>query len=599
MSIIWSICILVSFFGWGSLTLRVLAVDRGQFGPASTSIIGMASILFLGSIHQLLRLPTIPYFFILVLVGSAFCLLEGVNFRGFSRSIWSDRVVVGLGVLVFISLLFRCLLPFFENSLNCYDDFLAYITHSRMIIDNSSIVDPFGFRRLASFGGQSYLQAIFLIFGDENLIEILDKSIALLLVAGMILEFFSHHRNGKIFGLLLVVFFVWASHPRLNSAAQLTGTAFALTFIILLERIFSGKLSKSIQTGFLLALVGTAFATLRANYFLGVGLMMLPLIFSKERKWGLTAIAMLFGLLLPWCFLLVQSSNTPFFPLFKGNYNWSIETLSYRPPFSDIISLTITVLWESWFFTVTALSSLAFYFTRNKFVWIVYLAYLSEILVTHFFSMSANDVAHAIRYSYPFMVASLFYSSRLAFGHSKIRALQVVVLLVTLSCFPDAFVNMGSAKSTILSARVYADSKENTFGPAREVYQQIQNGVSEGARIVAAVDKPFLFNFKRNSILPLDVPGQASPPPGISFEDSQKTINYLKNMNVDVFIYQDPQKSLCQYNETFWENINADKVPAFFRNWLPLHKAYFGFIKDIKPQSESIADGFYLFRIHK
>lgn len=68
----------------------------------------------------------------------------------------------------------------------------------------------------------------------------------------------------------------------------------------------------------------------------------------------------------------------------------------------------------------------------------------------------------------------------------------------------------------------------------------MQNTLPEGEVFLARVDKPFLFDFRRNNILIVDEPGNASSPPGLPlFKGAEAVAQYLlsKSIRFVVFSY--------------------------------------------------------------
>jgi hypothetical protein len=72
----------------------------------------------------------------------------------------------------------------------------------------------------------------------------------------------------------------------------------------------------------------------------------------------------------------------------------------------------------------------------------------------------------------------------------------------------------------------------------KQQYQEMQAAIPIGSTLLARVDKPYLLDFKRNSIYVADVPGAASPPPGLPmFRGADEIADYLLSVSVRYVAY--------------------------------------------------------------
>ena len=71
-----------------------------------------------------------------------------------------------------------------------------------------------------------------------------------------------------------------------------------------------------------------------------------------------------------------------------------------------------------------------------------------------------------------------------------------------------------------------------------EQYKALQSSVPAGEIILARLDRNFLFDFNRNQVYIIDIPGGASPPPGMpSFVGSEKLAQYLAAKGIKYVAY--------------------------------------------------------------
>jgi hypothetical protein len=86
-------------------------------------------------------------------------------------------------------------------------------------------------------------------------------------------------------------------------------------------------------------------------------------------------------------------------------------------------------------------------------------------------------------------------------------------------------------------------------------YRKIQEAVPAGARMLVMVDKPQHFNFARNEIWNLDMPGASSPSPGIPmFQGPGPLRQYLENQGIRYLVFVDPAHSAFNYRRQVWRD---------------------------------------------
>ena len=69
-------------------------------------------------------------------------------------------------------------------------------------------------------------------------------------------------------------------------------------------------------------------------------------------------------------------------------------------------------------------------------------------------------------------------------------------------------------------------------------YIKMQESIPEGETLLTRLKKPFLLNFKRNTIFIADWPGGASPPPGMPlFKGSEPLADYLTSQSLKYVAY--------------------------------------------------------------
>jgi hypothetical protein len=89
--------------------------------------------------------------------------------------------------------------------------------------------------------------------------------------------------------------------------------------------------------------------------------------------------------------------------------------------------------------------------------------------------------------------------------------------------------------------------------PVAAAYHRMQDVVPAGAQLLVMVDEPFFFDFRRNPILNLDMPGTASPAPGIPcFVGPEPVAEYLLARGIRYVAFVAPERSTFLYRRVVW-----------------------------------------------
>jgi len=89
--------------------------------------------------------------------------------------------------------------------------------------------------------------------------------------------------------------------------------------------------------------------------------------------------------------------------------------------------------------------------------------------------------------------------------------------------------------------------------PIARAYHHLQDAVPPGAPILVMLDQPYLLDFARNPILNLDMPGTASPAPGIPcFAGPEPVAQYLAAHGVRYVMFVSPERSVYLYRRDIW-----------------------------------------------
>jgi len=104
--------------------------------------------------------------------------------------------------------------------------------------------------------------------------------------------------------------------------------------------------------------------------------------------------------------------------------------------------------------------------------------------------------------------------------------------------------------------RVAVEHRERTvLAPRRRaLLAEMQAAVPEGRAVLAVVDHPFALDYRRNAVFNIDVPGAASPPPGMPFFRGPGPVKaYLKGLGVGYVASRDfDAPAGCLYRRDGW-----------------------------------------------
>jgi hypothetical protein len=92
------------------------------------------------------------------------------------------------------------------------------------------------------------------------------------------------------------------------------------------------------------------------------------------------------------------------------------------------------------------------------------------------------------------------------------------------------------------------------YNDAKE-YAKLQDTIPPGSRVLEMTDNPYYFDYSRNDILNIDLPGAASPKPGIPlFSSADEVAKYLLERGIRYWAFVNPASSHILYNRGVWES---------------------------------------------
>jgi hypothetical protein len=599
---LWGGLILAAFIAGGAaLSLGLGRRERRGWGFHGT--VGMALALFVGGTLSVVHLVSVGMIVAYLALGvfawgALRARLEGplrprAALRGLLDPKRRPLFLYGFILLVLASsVLLQYLGSVTFPTFNIWDDNMAYREFVRQFLDTGTLREAFSYRRIATYGGQSYLQAIVLALSDRDRLHILDNGLCAVLMFGLA----TGYRTTNSWARRLAVvggglFAATLPHTPANLGSELSGVVFFLA----LFRVFDDEGFEDAEprsTAILAGLLAAAVCTLRQNYlapafllvaFVYGGLVIWP--GARTRREWLERAAWTLGAfgvaLLPWMVLALVTVGTPLYPLIKGNLNpefgiigvvplveelrWAIENLFYQ---TRVIKALYLI------YGVVILLPMT---RRNRAVHAFFLcSVVSFALMMHFFRAfhDANSISrYYLSFTVAFAIAALQRSlANLGRGRRLLAALPGAIA---------AFFALGwqfTTTAETLEHRLIDDvnlSEElfNHRGPPivgalaiQDFYTKLQRSVPEKAPLLVMLDHTYLLDFKRNPISDYDHPGVMGPGPRPpAFKGPEAWAAYMLSQGMRYVAFQIGPAS-SEYKRSTWDARNAIVLDKTGRN---------------------------------
>lgn len=580
-SVIWCLALIMSFIGWGQAVASILKLKRPD--------VGLLAIWGIAFTHLCFGIVAYFYPIKIEVLGPAFVLLGLVNFifyyekRAPEAPSWA---AVFLGSLCGL----RLLAALNDPVLNLYDDFLAYMPHAKMFYQTGTLLDSFGLRRLASFGGQSLLHSLLLPGASIFQLPAMDRGVMLVILVINVFFLFRWVPEYRRVWLLVCTLLVFVDHPRINLASQTSGVVMFLGLYRTLKWSMSSPIT-NFRSFIVLGLVAASVSSLRSHYFLAT-LLILGALLVLTRKVKLFVWALVFSVLFvaPWAALLHQSSGTFWFPVFQGShFNSTYGTFHSLFPTRSLGEILKVNIIEAQLWGVALVLTVCFSLRRKI---LAAYALVSALLVPAFsIAMTNSSPEDVFRYIHPlFYVMVLIFVIEVPVTRSVIRLafqakLKSIVLLITFAwCLLNTFQNFEWIFDLPLKLRdvkdfVIGNVDRSFYETEALAYSEAQGMMREGASFISSTEKPFYFDFSRNTVFLLDIPGNVSPPPGLpEFKNTNKVDQYLRDLKIEYLVFNPPQSTHGMYSREKWSEVLGNRGRDYHREWLPYFMDLFDYL---------------------
>jgi hypothetical protein len=571
---IWGLLISVAFVGWGRIVHKQLlsaTSDDIDWGLAAGW--GMTLVLIAGGLLSSVGAVSGIVLIGIVIVGALF---SSGDIKRLGR-LCNRRGTLLL--LICIPLIVRYTSAVHFHAMSCADDDIAYFPMITKMLDTGTLIEPFSLRRLAGYGGHTFLQAMVGATGTEDNAYLMDRGIAVIVSFGLVIGYFAKQPSMQLIaGCIAVLLTVILPFPFLNSASHATGLVLFLTLFRTLARSSAFSFGGHAEIWLIGAVVAAA-GSLRAHYLFVAAFTVTAfwfLNYSNRKETPSHYIASLFYVgiastlcLLPWMVLLQLSSNTFMYPLFAGNHRPEFQNYSAPLSISQHFGFFVTTLLHARISMFLAPVILFAFRRKSRAALSLYIGSIAGT-VAMAWVFTYSDVENIHRYVAPFLYAAfigtlmVFVRDNMITGDAthadlKVRKYSNVALFgLVLIVSP---LMMGKDINRI------ADhwDRRALSAELRSQYVTMQDALPKNAKVFAMVNHPFALNYKRNDIVNVDVPGAASPGFGMPIgQGVEKLKEYLKNLSITHVVFGDlNDRPACLYNRALWEFHRDGDIPAW------------------------------------
>jgi len=508
-----------------------------------------------------------------------------------------DRIAIAILVIVSGVIVASSAAP---SPWNAADDSLAYGAFPVKMLETGKLMEPFSVRRMVGFGGYQFLHSLVLVLRGSSALHLFDKGIVTALT-GVSITYYMRRRLKAPWWVACGagILFIELPSGRINLSPTSIMAFLTLALLETFQLTAEAPILPRWRRAILLAVVCAGFLSIRANVLVVEGALLSLLIVTQkpfslnprvlgEKGLLLAMVGVLTGLLLiPWAITLYRSCGTPFFPLISGSWT---EGIPHSAPFEIgpfcgflarniwysrllilLVATVVGVAARALPMEITCLSAAAVMTT---------VATISSITLYCSFDLW--------RYYGPFVrLAALFVGASLLIHWQSLipgflRRMQfagAILICLIAGLRPSVTIakklrrELAPEKPLNNVSEAQAKAEQQAFvGLAGgyeaatsiiEPYKAALAAIPKGMKVLAAVDAPFLLDYRSHDIVNIDQIGAVSPPPGMPLgKPPEEFAQYLSGLSINYFLYVKPDQSLSIYRRQYWQNPNLQAAIA-------------------------------------
>lgn len=555
--------VILSFFGIGYIFSQIFFYKKSlDFGVKT--IIGLSIFLLIGgylNLFQKISKSTILYILAFGLLFAIFAIIKSRKriynfFLNVFHNSKKDKIFLSLLFLILIIFLFRFALATSFFPFHGTDDYHAYLVFPEKMIQTGHLGnDPFSERRIiSSLGGAYFLDASILSFAELKNLHLVDNGIGFFLLLILLAEFLKSIDLNKRKSLFLLLLLLLIPSPSYNITSFFIASAlfFALFRILYIKKDFNHW-----QLTLICSLIVLSLIVLKTNLIITALFLFLFFFISTFYKQKaktifsnilLTLIVFCIGLL-PWMISMYDSSHTLLYPFLGKGYhgtsyhNFASSFLVFNS--YGIIRIFSEILMSlRLYLPFIALGFLLFCFKHEKKNILIYIFIASLLGI---FAMIYGVGAYSLYYyTFPFVLPivlfllSVFLTDKNILSKLSIYAMFILVFMAGVFIQNDISLLQDFENNISFDNGIKFGLLNSEIVNKQELlqYQNLQLSISKGEVVLSRLDKNFLFDFNRNNIFIIDMPGGASLPQGLPFKQgSQKLSQYLLSNNIKYIAY--------------------------------------------------------------
>ncbi|HEX3757854.1 MAG TPA: hypothetical protein VHW23_04070 [Kofleriaceae bacterium] len=522
--------------GWGAIVSRLAGASAPDAGLAAA--LGAAGYLAIAGVLIAAGVLTRPVILALIGVGAAgFAWRELTapvavwhRIRGGLSFIRRNPPLAALAAALVVLACIRLIGAVATLDRNPWDDDLAYTPMVARLLEAGDLVEPFSFRRLGAYGGQTALQALGAARGTLASVHLVDRGLALGIALLGVVGHARVRRTDPVWLGLIALVVIALPETAINTASYWTGV---VMFLALYRLAVRGDRA-------LLGLVAAATATLRQNFLVPVVVFVASVLVFRlagvarelslraawrheRRGWAMIASAGLVAIA-PWWIAAYASSATFLFPIFDGTWN---HALSLQPAVvtwpEELASLVSSALDPSPLAVLPILALVVAFVTDPRagrpLGALTIACLVGFVLLAH--GLIGTAAPHLWRYAFGFttpLAIALALELGAGAGTDQVElaplgrwiVLAALVLQLVVSRAPAAR-DVAALFDDIRHAAAYGRRGDPDARDERRRYRAMQAAVPASAPLIVMLDDPALLDYRRNPIANLDTPGFASP----------------------------------------------------------------------------------------
>jgi hypothetical protein len=441
----------------------------------------------------------------------------------------------------------------------------------KRLLDAGDLLEPFSFRRLGAYGGQTALQALGAARGTLANAHLIDHGLGLGVALLVIVDFARQRRTQPLWLALIALVVLVLPDPAIDSAGTWTGV---VAFVALYRSAVREQWA-------LVGLVTAVTCTLRHSLIAAAAVFVASVLVSRlvtlarampfreawhqeRRAWALVA-GVALAVIVPWWIAAYASSHSFLFPLVGGTWN---HGLSLRPAATtwtqDLAFLAACCADTSPIVVLPLLAVVLAFATDHRLgrplASLVIASALGVVVLAHV--LVGGEPAQLWRHAFGFATA-LAIVLVLEIGADDAGRVDVVPLGRWLVLAALVLQLVGGrrelpARAAALcddvraAAAVDRDGDPGTRAEQRR-YLAMQAALPQGAATVAMLDDPGLLDYRRNPIANLDAPGLASPGPQLpSFGGAEPLRAYLVEQGYRYAVFLRSERSRHGFRRARW-----------------------------------------------